>query len=481
MKGGAERGPRPSPAGEPAARQEGGPRTPVQRAEHEANAVALRFALGRGPGGVSPASLAGEARAQLAGPAPASPSGDGGVRVALGAALGYDFSGVRLRTDPAAAAAAEADRAHAFAVGPEVSFAPGRFRPDLPLGRALIAHELVHVAQTGSAPRRARPEDGIDPESARMHEAAHAEAVAPAEGLRGIRLRMSDCPDSSTTAPPSQTSQPPSGTGGGPTPSTTTPGTTTPGTATTTAPAGPPTPPATLPAAFTTHYATIDAAVAALNQRLHPPTPLDPDWIRAMMAVETVAGTEPRKFDPLQVANQGDPALGVLKSGGEHSNLIDPGLAAQLKGKKSTPRNEGKWDYGALKESERMDAATGIVAGVAWLAVKAANFKEVNVETGPEMTHTVQAGDTYPKLAKKLGTTVDTLTSLNPGVDPTKLQIGKTVLKYKAAHKEWQISGWKTWEKAAEDYNGGGDPDYLKKVKAKFDEIKKATAPPAKP
>lgn len=482
MSGGTARGRSPDRAPASVPRPGSGPHVPVQHAEREASAIALRFALGSSPEGVTPASLAGDARAALARPAPSAPAGDGGVGARLGAALGYDFSGVRLRTDAGAAAAAEAERAHAFATGREVFFAPGRFRPDLPLGRALIAHELVHVAQTGSAPRRGAT--GIDPEAARLHETMHAEAVTPAEGLRGRRLKMDSCDPVSSTSPPTQSSPATGGATGPsapPQPSSTPPSAAPPSTAAPAAASAPPTPPASLPAEFASHYADVESAVKALNDRLKPPTPLDPDWIRAMLAVETSVGTDARKYDPMQVANTGDPALPTLQAGGEHSALLDPGLAAKLKGKKTTPRRDGKWDYASMKASERMDAATGILAGVAWLAVKAANFTEVTVESGPELTHTVAAGDTYPRLAKQLGTTVDTLAKYNPEVNPSRLQVGRTVLTYRAAHREWKISGWKSWEKATEDYNGGGDPDYLAKVKAKYDQIKKATAPAATP
>lgn len=109
------------------------------------------------------------------------------VRAGAGRLLGYDFSGVRLHRDSAGAAA---DGAHAVTTGSDVYLAPGRYRPDLPLGRALLAHELVHVAQQGAAPRRRRaslsdPTPGLTP--------------AP----RGMRQRcILGC--KSSTAPPEQ-------------------------------------------------------------------------------------------------------------------------------------------------------------------------------------------------------------------------------------------------------------------------------------
>ncbi len=66
-------------------------------------------------------------------------------------ALGTDVSGVRIHTDSRAAALAGRLGARAFTVGDDVAFAPGQFRPGEPVGDALLAHELAHVAQQRSA------------------------------------------------------------------------------------------------------------------------------------------------------------------------------------------------------------------------------------------------------------------------------------------------------------------------------------------
>lgn len=130
--------------------------------EGEANAVALRVALGQPAGAPppSPAALAQQARREVEEAPSAPPSGDGGMRQQVGRALGRDLSGVRLHTGADAASRTEAAGAHAAAQGGDVWFAPGRFRPDRPLGRALIAHELVHAAQQGAAP----PLSGVEEE-----------------------------------------------------------------------------------------------------------------------------------------------------------------------------------------------------------------------------------------------------------------------------------------------------------------------------
>jgi hypothetical protein len=149
-QGQAPRG-RPPPAPSPA------------RLEGEANDVALRVALGRGPGAGSPsrAAVAGQARRELEEAPAAAPSGDGGMRAQVGRALGRDLSAVRLHTGDDAARRTSAAGALAETSGGDVWFAPGRFRPDLPLGRALIAHELAHAAQFGAPVVPGREEDAI--------------------------------------------------------------------------------------------------------------------------------------------------------------------------------------------------------------------------------------------------------------------------------------------------------------------------------
>jgi len=66
-------------------------------------------------------------------------------------ALGGDFSGVRLHTDPPAARAAESVSARAFTVGQHVYFGSGSYQPGAPAGDRLLAHELVHTMQQGNA------------------------------------------------------------------------------------------------------------------------------------------------------------------------------------------------------------------------------------------------------------------------------------------------------------------------------------------
>jgi ribosomal protein S18 acetylase RimI-like enzyme len=65
------------------------------------------------------------------------------VRGQMEAALGADFSNVRVHVGPQA----ERISAIAFTVGSDIYFAPGRYQPDTVHGQQLLGHELAHVVQ----------------------------------------------------------------------------------------------------------------------------------------------------------------------------------------------------------------------------------------------------------------------------------------------------------------------------------------------
>lgn len=66
-------------------------------------------------------------------------------------ALGTRLNGVRLHTGAAAVRLARRLRARAFAVGRDVAFGRGEYRPGTPVGDALLAHELAHTVQQRGA------------------------------------------------------------------------------------------------------------------------------------------------------------------------------------------------------------------------------------------------------------------------------------------------------------------------------------------
>ncbi len=69
------------------------------------------------------------------------------IRSEMERAFGADFSAVRIHTDSAAAASAQAEYAIAFTSGRDIYFDFGRFKPDALEGKRLLAHELTHVLQ----------------------------------------------------------------------------------------------------------------------------------------------------------------------------------------------------------------------------------------------------------------------------------------------------------------------------------------------
>lgn len=63
-----------------------------------------------------------------------------------------DFRDVRIHTDSVAADSANALRARAYALGRDIVFGAGQYRPHTETGRRLIAHELTHTIQQRSVP-----------------------------------------------------------------------------------------------------------------------------------------------------------------------------------------------------------------------------------------------------------------------------------------------------------------------------------------
>ncbi len=73
-----------------------------------------------------------------------------------------DFSKVRIHLGPAADAAARAIRARAFAVGGHIVFRAGEYNPKSSDGKRLLAHELAHSLQRGSATTIRRKDSNSD-------------------------------------------------------------------------------------------------------------------------------------------------------------------------------------------------------------------------------------------------------------------------------------------------------------------------------
>ena len=65
--------------------------------------------------------------------------------------FGHDFSNVRLHTDTAAAKSAQSINALAYTSGNNIVFNSGQYAPGSGPGQRLMAHELTHVVQQGTA------------------------------------------------------------------------------------------------------------------------------------------------------------------------------------------------------------------------------------------------------------------------------------------------------------------------------------------
>lgn len=85
------------------------------------------------------------------------------LRERMQRSFGHDFSSVRIHNDTAAAASAKALNAQAYAVGRDLVFDAGEYRPEDPAAQRLLAHELAHVVQQGA--RRYDPDRALDRKS----------------------------------------------------------------------------------------------------------------------------------------------------------------------------------------------------------------------------------------------------------------------------------------------------------------------------
>jgi len=177
------------------------------------------------------------------------------------------------------------------------------------------------------------------------------------------------------------------------------------------------------------------------------------DWLilKAMLWNESGGPKQSAwKTRPLQIGNKGDPALDVLLQGKEGSHLVvDQTVIMDLKaGKINTP-------------------AINVRAGIAYLYTRMATFDHQSVRDPKDKNryqHKVVGGDNLSKIAKKVGTTVDELVSMNP--EASKMIHPGDILFYHKASIEMIIKGWRNFDvkTVAKRYNGGGDPFYEDKL-----------------
>ncbi|HEY0866642.1 MAG TPA: DUF4157 domain-containing protein, partial [Fimbriimonas sp.] len=105
-----------------------------------------------------------------------------GTRAAMEPSFGRDLGGVRVHTDARAAESARAVNAHAYTVGDHIVFDHGRYDPNHPAGRRLLAHELAHTVQQAPFQRSPSAPLEISPESSCLEREADSAAEAALAG-----------------------------------------------------------------------------------------------------------------------------------------------------------------------------------------------------------------------------------------------------------------------------------------------------------
>ena len=189
--------------------------------------------------------------------------------------------------------------------------------------------------------------------------------------------------------------------------------------------------------------------------------PLDWQFIKAMIWVESGANNSEWNIKPMQIGVPGDPGMTSLLSGNEGGDLIVP------------PDWKGRLTAGSV----RTIPAHNIRAGIGYLLMRMANFEYRSTLDADAKVYevAVKPGDSLDKIAKAQGSTVDTLKKLNPTA--AVLRPGQ-VLKYQKASVQRVITSW--WHIStsliAQRYNGGGDPNYAKKLDHALSLVRKGKA-----
>lgn len=208
----------------------------------------------------------------------------------------------------------------------------------------------------------------------------------------------------------------------------------------------------------------IQMAVNEFNRHLSGTAgyrPLDWQLIKAMLWTETGAESAEWKIKPMQIGVPGDPGLTSFLSGKEGGDLILP------------PNWEGRLTVGSV----RAIPAHNIRAGIGYLLMRMANFEHKSVLASDTKFYEIKvsAGDNLEKIAKAQSSTPEILKKLNPTVD--MLRPGQ-VLKFQKASIQRVITSWRHLSTSliAQRYNGGGDPNYAKKLDYALSLVRKGRA-----
>ena len=168
-----------------------------------------------------------------------------------------------------------------------------------------------------------------------------------------------------------------------------------------------------------------------------------------MLWVESGAANSEWNSKPMRIGVPGDPGLASLLSGNEGGDLILPPA----------------WKKRLTMGSARMFPSRNIRAGIGYLLMKMANF-EYRSTLATDLTVykvTVKPGDSLDKIAKANNCTTEVLKKINSAANI--LRPGQ-VLQLQKASIQRVITSWRHISTAliAQRYNGGGDPNYAKKL-----------------
>jgi len=116
---------------------------------------------------------------------------DNSTRIFMEDHFGYNFDQVRVHTDIHSAQSAQAVSARAYTVGSNMVFGEGQYAPGTTEGKQLLAHELTHVVQQGTASPFQQPSKQSNLAISSSNDPAEAQANQVAERvIRGQSARV---------------------------------------------------------------------------------------------------------------------------------------------------------------------------------------------------------------------------------------------------------------------------------------------------
>jgi len=204
----------------------------------------------------------------------------------------------------------------------------------------------------------------------------------------------------------------------------------------------------------------IQRAVHEYNNHLaDTPSYVRLDWhyIKAILWVETGAGSQAWRTKPMQIGNAGDPGLKALLTDKNDKKYYEGGDLVMPPGLKE------KLQLGLAKTKPEYN----IRAGIGYLLMRMKHYKYISVITDNKI-HTVEVkpGSNSSLIAKEQNTTIFVLEKLNPKININNIRPGM-VLRYQKASMQYVITGWQSISAALikELYNTKeGDPDYKRKL-----------------